>query len=75
VTRAAWDALSAAYEIQLEIHLIARGTDVAAPMGEVLGEYRQALERNKRILPRPHQSRLEMINAFRVDLGMPVEEF
>jgi hypothetical protein len=75
VTRAVWDALSAAYEIQLEIHLIARRSEVAGAMGRVLGEYRHAVEENKRVLPRPNEPRLVMINAFRMDLGMPVEDF
>ena len=71
--RVFWDALTIAYQIENEIRILARTQEPADAMHRILAVYRAALEGNDRKLPKPREARAGMIQAFRVDLGLPAK--
>ena len=69
-SHAFWDELTLAYQITNEIRLIAQTQEPADAMKRVLTIYRAAVENDNRKLPRPRDQVNEMINSFRMDLGL-----
>jgi hypothetical protein len=68
-SRAFWDELVLAYQIQNEIRIIARTQEPADSMKRVLTIYRAAVENDERKLPKPREQVNDMVSWLRKDLG------
>jgi hypothetical protein len=69
-SRAFWDELVLAYQIENQIKIVARTQEPAEVMHQVLSIYRAAVEKDEKKLPKPREEKRDMISSFRTDLGL-----
>jgi hypothetical protein len=65
-----WESLTAAYTTMNTVALVAVDRRTPEAMSGVLRIYREALEAEHRVMPKPRAERRELVLAFRRDLGL-----